>query len=130
MVIAGLTNGTEYSVKLRATNAAGAGTASAAVLVTPVTTANAPTDLVATPGTTDMSVAFTAPTDDGGADITNYKYSINGGTDWTAFDPVDVATPVVIAGLTAETTYSVKLRAVNSVGDGTASGAISVTTGA
>lgn len=130
VVIAGLTNGTEYSVKLRATNAAGAGTASAAVLVTPVTTANAPTDLVATPGTTDMSVAFTAPTDDGGADITNYKYSINGGTDWTAFDPVDVATPVVIAGLTAETTYSVKLRAVNSVGDGTASGAISVTTGA
>ena len=132
-----LVNGTTYQVKLRAVNTAGNGTDSDAVSVRPVasvTVPGAPTSLVATAGDASVSIAFTPPSSTGGADITNYKYSTDNGTSWKAFSPSDAATPVVITirsdaatALVNGTTYNVKLRAVNSVGDGTASSTVSVT---
>ena len=125
--ITGLTNGTTYSIKLRAYNSVGAGAASASsVSVTPTsaTAPAAPTSLVATPGDGSASIAFVAGSD-GGAAITNYEYQINGGP-WVALSPLDTTTPVTIPGLTNYTTYSVKLRAVNSVGEGVGSDAVSV----
>jgi titin len=129
-----LVNGTAYNVKLRAVNPAGTGTASVAVSVTPRTTAGAPTSLVATAGNASASIAFTAPTSNGGATITNYEYSTDNGTTWKLFSPVDTTTPVVITirsdaatGLVNGTTYNVKLRAVNAAGTGTVSTAVSVT---
>ena len=129
-----LVNGTAYNVKLRAVNSAGQGTVSAAVSVTPRTTAGAPTSLVATPGNARASIAFTAPASDGGAVITNYEYSTNNGVTWKAFSPVDVTTPVVItirsdasSALVNGSTYKVLLRAVNAAGSGTASTMVSVT---
>jgi predicted RNA-binding protein with TRAM domain len=128
-----LVNGTTYQVKLRAVNSAGSGTASVAVSVKPRTTAGAPTALVATPGNARASIAFTAPTTNGGSTITNYQYSTNNGTTWKALSPIDVTSPVVITtrsdaatALVNGTTYQVKLRAVNSAGSGTASVAVSV----
>jgi titin len=129
-----LVNGTAYNVKLRAVNSAGQGTVSAAVSVTPRTTAGAPTSLVATPGNAQASIAFTAPASNGGAAITNYEYSTDNGVTWKALSPVDVTTPVVItirsdgsSALVNGTAYNVKLRAVNSAGQGTVSAAVSVT---
>ena len=88
---------------------------------TPLTTTpKAPTTLVATTGNTQVSVAFTAGAD-GGATITNYKYSIDGGETFTAFDPAQTTSPVVITGLTNGTEYTVILKAVNENGDGVAS---------
>ena len=125
-VISGLTNGTAYSIRLRAVNAAGNGAASDAVSGTPRTTPSAPTSLVATAGDGQVSVAFTAGAD-GGSAITNYEFSTNNGTDWTAFNPPVTTSPAVITGLTNGTAYSIRLRAVNEAGSGAASDAVSTT---
>lgn len=85
------------------------------------TTPDAPTSLVATRGNTEISVAFSAPVFNGGLDITNYQYSLNAGTTWTAFSPADIASPVLVTGLNNGTAYTVYLRAVNTLGSGTTS---------
>ena len=90
------------------------------------TTPGAPTNLVATPGNAAASIAFTAPVNNGGSAITNYEYSTDNGTSWTACSPVVVTSPVSISGLTNGTTYLVKLHAVNAAGPGTASASVSV----
>ena len=125
-VISGLTNGTAYSLRLRAVNAAGNGAASDAVSATPRTLPSAPTSLVATAGDGQVSVAFTAGAD-GGSAITNYEFSMNDGNSWTAFDPAVSASPAVISSLTNGTAYSLRLRAVNAAGNGAASDAVSAT---
>jgi hypothetical protein len=90
--------------------------------------------LVATAGNASASIAFTAPTSNGGATITNYEYSTDNGTTWKAFSPADATSPVSISvrsdttsALVNGTTYQIKLRAVNTAGTGTASTAVSVT---
>jgi len=127
VTVSGLTNGTSYSIKLRAVNSAGGGAASDAVSVTPRTTPSAPTALVATPGDGSASIAFTAGAD-GGAAISKYQYSTDGGTTWADAD-AGTTSPVTISGLSNYTSYSIKLRAVNSVGAGAASSAVSVRPG-
>ena len=77
----------------------------------------APTSLIATPGDGSASIAFT-PGADGGAAITNYEYQLDGAGSWVALSPADDTSPVTISGLTNSTAYTVKLRAVNSVGSG------------
>lgn len=88
---------------------------------------NAPTSLSNVPSTTSVAISFTAPTNDGGSAITNYEYSFNGSS-WTALSPADATSPVTVSSLTANTAYSVYLRAVNIVGAGPASSATSFTT--
>lgn len=128
IVIAGLTNGTAYNVKLLAVNSAGDGTASAGASATPfapITVPGAPTMDSVTAGNAQLSVAFTDPASDGGASITDYKYSTDNGSTWTS--AVSRVSPIVITGLTNGTAYTIKLRAVNSVGDGTASAGVAGT---
>ena len=88
---------------------------------------NAPTSLSNVPAVTSVAISFTAPTNDGGSAITNYEYSFNGSS-WTAFSPADTTSPVTVSGLTANTAYSIYLRAVNIIGSGPASSATSFTT--
>jgi len=126
LAIASLSNGTAYTIKLKAVNAAGDGAASTSVSVTPRTTPSAPTGLVATPGDGSVEVAFT-PGSDGGASITNYKYSIDDGANWSTRSPSSTTSPISITGLVNGTTYTIKLLAVNAAGDGAASSAVSVT---
>ena len=85
---------------------------------------SAPTSLVATAGDGQVSIAFTAGAE-GGSVVTNYEFSTDDGTNWTAFSPAVTTSPVVITGLTNGTPYSIRLRAVNGDGSGTASGAVS-----
>jgi hypothetical protein len=85
-----------------------------------------PTNLVATAGNAQISVAFTAGADGGGS-ITNYEYTINGGTTWIAASPAVTSSPLVITGLTNYTAYTVQIRAVNNAGAGTASASVSAT---
>lgn len=126
VTITGLTNGTRYSIALRAVNSVGSGTASLTTTVTPVTTSDAPTALVATPGNGQVSIAFTDPASTGGVAITDYEYELDGSGSWVSANTT--SSPVVITGLTNGTSYSVKLRAVNSVGNGSASAAVSFDT--
>ncbi len=122
VVITGLACGTVYQIKLKAINSSGAGTASAVVSAT--TTIAAPTSLVATPTTTSASIAFTAPS----GTMTNYQYSTNGGTSYTACSPAVTGSPITISGLTSNTSYQVMLKAQNATGVGAASTALTVTT--
>ncbi|MEI7781747.1 MAG: fibronectin type III domain-containing protein, partial [Planctomycetota bacterium] len=127
IVITGLTNGTSYNVQIKAVNAVGDGTATASTAATPYTTANAPTITGITAGNGQLSVAFTAPSSNGGSAITNYEYSTNGGTSFTAVSPAATTSPITITGLTNGTSYNVQIRAVNAAGTGTATGSTAAT---
>jgi predicted RNA-binding protein with TRAM domain len=91
-----------------------------------VTQPGAPTNLVATPGDTTVDIAFT-PGDDGGGTITNYEYSLDGGITFVAFSPAQIISPLTISGLTNGTTYTIKIKAVNSAGPGQASASVTAT---
>ena len=86
----------------------------------------APTSLVATRGDGSATIAFTPGAANGSA-ITNYEYSTDNGSTWTARNPASSTSPVSITGLTNGTNYLVKLRAINGIGTGSASSAVSVT---
>ncbi len=120
IVITGLTNGTAYTVRIRAVNVAGDGTvATASAAATPATTPSAPTITSITPGNQELSVAFTSGAT-GGSAITNYMYSTDGGSSFTAVSPAVTASPITITGLTNGTTYNVQIKAVNAQGEGIA----------
>ena len=89
------------------------------------TTPSAPTITTITNNAGTATINFTAPTSNGGSVITNYEYTTDGGTTWTAFSPVTTSSPVTVSGLTNGTTYPFQLRAVNAIGPGAASNTIS-----
>jgi hypothetical protein len=124
VVVPGLTNGTTYSVKLRAVNPAGPGAESVAVSETPLAVPEAPTDVVATPSDGAVTLAFTAAID-GGSPVTNYEYQVDSGT-WVNVNPALTTSPIVISGLSNGTLYGFKIRAVNALGSGAESGSVSV----
>jgi hypothetical protein len=127
LTITNLVNGVPYSLSFKAVNAAGAGSASTATNGTPYTTPEAPTSLSVTSGDNQVTIAFTAGTNNGSS-ITNYQYSTNGtnGT-FTAFDPAQIGSSVTIAGLSNGTAYTFALKAVNAAGAGSPSTTVSGT---
>ena len=128
LTISGLENGTPYTVRLRALNSAGVGTASDSAVATPMTTPGAPTGLALTPGDQQLSVSFVPPSDDGGSPISNFEYSVDDGVSWVVVDPPSTSSPLTISGLQDRTPYTVRLRAVNSVGEGAPSSSATATT--
>ena len=133
ITISGLTAGTAYYIKLKAVNDMGDSVASAAVSISTLATPDAPTSLSATAlSTTSVSVAFTAGSDNGYA-ISNYQYALstNSGSTYGSFTALatpDATSPITITGLTVDTAYYVKLKAVNTNGAGAESSAVSVAT--
>jgi hypothetical protein len=137
IVITELTNGTSYTIKIKAVNAIGASAASGGSSATPATTAAAPTGVVVTPGNASLSVAFSAPVNTGGSAIQTYKYSTDGGATFitrasgTTASPIDISTLSLngSTALTNGTSYNIQIQAVNGVGDGTATASVSGTPG-
>jgi hypothetical protein len=87
------------------------------------------------PGATGaaLSVPFTAPAFNGGLLITNYEYSTDNGSTWKSAG--STTSPIAIttvsgssSNLAAATSYTVRLRAVNPIGSGTASSGSARTT--
>jgi alpha-tubulin suppressor-like RCC1 family protein len=128
IIVSNLTNGATYSVKLKAISSAGSSAASAPQSVTPATTPAAPTITSVTAGNLKATINITANATNGSA-ITNYKYtcSSTGEDNWITLSPESASTTIVVTGLSNETLYSVKVIAVNGVGDSVASSASSVT---
>jgi outer membrane protein OmpA-like peptidoglycan-associated protein/predicted RNA-binding protein with TRAM domain len=127
LTITGLSNGTTYSVELRATNSDGAGPASVYVVGVTLTVPNASAITSLTPGDSTIQVAYSAysSANDGGSAISETDYSLDGGTTW--INAGTLADPFTISSLTNGTLYNVMLRAVNGVGDSTASSSSSAT---
>ncbi len=107
----GLTNGTAYTFTVTATNSVGTGPASAAsTAVTPVaaTKPGPPASVTATAGNAQITVSWTPPANDGGADITDayvdvYKVS---GAVYVGYVHVKApATTATITKLTDGTAY-------------------------
>ena len=87
----------------------------------------APTDLIAIPGNSLVSINFTSPSSNGGSAITNYQYTLNGGNTWIDCAPVTIVSPVIIPSLINDTNYQVNLRAINANGNGESSDSVYVT---
>lgn len=82
----------------------------------------APTGVTATPGNAQASVAFTAPSDNGGSAITGFLLSWLGGSQSGA------SSPIVATGLTNGTSVAFTVHANNLVGSGPESSASSPVT--
>lgn len=128
IVISGLANGTGYNVAIKAINARGSSAMSNIVVTaTPTITATAPgapTITSIAPANASLLVSFTVGSN-GGEAITGYEYNIDASPNWYLIS--STTSPLTITGLTNATTYSVKIRAVNSVGSGGASNAVNGT---
>lgn len=133
ITISGLTAATTYYIKLKAVNDMGDSVASAAVSISTLSTPEAPTSLSAGSITTTSAVISFTPGAQGGSAISNYQYALstNSGSTYgsfTALSPADATSPITISGLTQNTAYYIKLKAVNGDGAGTESSAVSFTT--
>ncbi|MEI7883106.1 MAG: fibronectin type III domain-containing protein, partial [Actinomycetota bacterium] len=83
-----------------------------------------PTSLTAVGGVTQASLSWNAPTQSGGADVTDYvvEYSSNSGSTWTVFaDGVSTSTSATVTGLANGTMYQFRVKAVSSGGTSEAS---------
>lgn len=118
--VTGLADATTYNMQLKAVNIAGAGAASSAVPATTWGVPAAPTVVSSTARDGALDVSFTSGAN-GGDPVTNYEYSIDGGTTWITRNPASIVSPIAITGLTNGTSYPLQLRAVNSVGASAAS---------
>jgi len=132
IVISGLVGATTYLIKLRAVSDFGDSVDSSPVSVTTLTPPSAPTSLSSTGFYLMAQIAFTAGAN-GGSPITNYEYALstNGGATYgafTALSPADTTSPIDIPNLIDNTTYLIKIRAINANGTGIESSAVSVTT--
>ena len=95
-----------------------------AFTISPSTAPSAPTLSSVTAGDRQITITFTEGLDNGSA-FTDYEYSLNGGTYVSA---ATTTSPFTITGLSGRTSYSVTLKARNSVGLGSPSGSLSATT--
>jgi hypothetical protein len=91
---------------------------------TPATVPESPSFTAVSGGDRSLSLTVTAGSD-GGSAITGYKYSLNGET----FTVINSTTsPLVITGLIGRRSYSVRVKAVNAIGDSESTSALSATT--
>ncbi len=113
--VTGLTNGTEYTFKLRARNASGPGQESTAT-ATPRAPPAAPEGLSATAGDGQVTLSWTNPGDN---TIRKYQYSTDGGGTFNHMNGSSYTTTThIVTGLSNGTAYTLALRAVNASGNG------------
>ena len=118
--IPGLDPNTTYIARAVASNGVttGHGQSAEIIFTTPpnITVPTAPLNFGATRGDRQVSLSWSAPSSNGGAAITSYQVSSNGGSSWVPL--ASSARSYTFTGLTNGTSYAFRVRAVNSAGDG------------
>ena len=87
----------------------------------------APTFVVDSVTEDSATITITAG-DDGGESVSDWEYELDGDGTWVSFGDTDLEQ--TISNLDADTEYSIKVRGVNSEGNGVASAAVTATTDA
>lgn len=126
--ITGLTNGVTYNVTLKAVNATGSSIASNVVSVTPSNSGPLPPVLTSVIFKTNERIVLSFTQESNGIPITNYKFSIDGGNSYTLYSPGIVASPLPMIGLSSNTTYNIRIKAISAVGESGSSNTITETT--
>jgi hypothetical protein len=110
--ITGLTNGTNYTIKVIAQNTSGFGQISNNLTVIPKRPASAIETVTATYGSTQSTVTWSPPTDSGGSQVSTYTVtsSPGGQTCTTAL------LTCTVTGLTNGTTYTFTVTSTNGAG--------------
>ena len=130
----GLSASSTHHYRVSAINSAGTGPASDTDSATTdaATKPGEPTGLTATAdGQTEIDLSWTAPTDDGGADITGYRIEFStDGSSWSDLEANtrSTSTSYSHASLTAGSTRHYRVSAINSAGTGPASNVVTGTT--
>ncbi|QQS22775.1 fibronectin type III domain-containing protein [bacterium] len=103
------------------------------IAVSGPTVPGAPTSLGASRGDTQIGLSWSAPASNGGTAITDYivEYKLSSEpTTWSTFnDGTSTSTTATITGLTNGLSYDFRVKAVNIIGTGTASGTATKTPG-
>ena len=119
LTVSGLTNGRSYTFTVTATNTAfNSGPGATSNSVTPqATVPGAPQNVTASAGNGQATVAFSAPSSDGGAPITSYTVvSTPGGITSSGS-----GSPLTVGGLTDGVAYTFTVTATSSAGTGPSS---------
>ena len=131
-----LTNGTTYSIQLKAVNAIGDGAATLSATGRPASVPAAPASNSVTALNASLNVAITHYGNSGGSAITSWKYSTDGGVTFrTRTDGGTTSQTLVVAYLSSDgvtplandTAYSIQTKAVNAIGDSSATTSTSAT---
>ncbi len=118
ITVMGLTNGTNYTFTVKATNWGGEGPASdSSPIVTPKGAPRSPININAIALDGQATINFLAPTDNGGSEISSYIVTSNPGN----ITATGTGSPIAVTGLTNGTSYNFTVQAVNDIGTGAAS---------
>jgi putative nucleotidyltransferase with HDIG domain len=121
--VGGLANGSGYTFTVVAINSAGDSPASSpSGTVTPATVPSAPTGVSGVSGNGQVTLIWTAPSDDGGSAVTGYQVTPSiGGVAQTPVNFLSAGTTETVGGLANGTGYTFTVVAINSAGDSPAS---------
>ena len=118
--------GETYSINVVADD--GTDTTSVTVAIDAETVSpRAPTFVVDSTTEDSATITITAG-DDGGESVSDWEYELDGDGTWVSFGNTDLEQ--TISNLDPETAYSIKVRGINSEGDGVASAVVTATTDA
>ena len=118
ITLTGLSNGTAYRFTVVATNSLGDSLPSVeSDPVIPASAPDTPTNLVATAGNGEATVAFEEPSNNGGRTITGYMVTASPG----GITAGGISSPILVTGLTNGTAYTFTVVAINPAGDSVSS---------
>lgn len=104
-------NDQSHTVRIRASNDAGPGPASAQITTPAIAPMGAPTSPSVTRDNGALSIAFT-PGATGNQVLTGYQFSLDNGGTWQSQSPPALTSPIRVTGVNNSDTFTVRVRAV------------------